>query len=72
MIFHAFRPLCDFLMRFHAFWPMCQTRLFQNSRGWGVDGEEVMQRHECESEFGRRVGGLLGICGEGVRVVGCA
>jgi hypothetical protein len=33
------------------------TRLFQNSRGWGlVARREVMQRHACESEFGGRGG----------------
>ncbi len=41
-------------MRFHAFWSMSQTRLFQNSRGFWVGGEEVMQRDACEIEFGRK------------------
>jgi hypothetical protein len=41
-------------MRFHAFWPLSQTRLFLNSRGLGVGGEEMMQRHSCESEFWRK------------------
>jgi hypothetical protein len=35
-------------MRFYAFLPLSQTRLFQNSRGLGVGGEEVMQRHAWE------------------------
>ena len=47
-------------MRLHAFWPLPQTRLFPNSRGVGVDGEEVMQRHAWESEFMRRGGGGRG------------
>jgi hypothetical protein len=50
MIFHSFWPLCDFLMRFHAFRPLSQTRLIPNSRGCGVGGEEVMQKHAWESE----------------------
>ena len=49
-IFHSFWSLCDFLMRFHAFRHLSQTRLIQNSRGCGVGGEEVMQRHAGESE----------------------
>jgi surface protein len=44
--------------------------LFPNSRGFGVVGEEVMQRNTC-GEYGRR-GGWWGICWEGARVVGCA
>jgi hypothetical protein len=42
-------------MRFHTFCPLSQTRLFQNSWGFGVGCEDVIQRHACESEFGRRV-----------------
>ncbi len=73
MILHAFWPLWDFLMRFHVFWPLSQTRLFPDSRGLRIGGEEVMQRHACESEFGRkRGGGWWGICWEGARVVGRA
>jgi hypothetical protein len=44
-------------MRFHAFRPLSQTRLFPSSRGLRVGVEEVMQRHACESEFGRDGGG---------------
>ncbi len=44
-------------MRLHAFWPMSQTWLFQNSWGFGVGGDKVMQRHALESEFGRKGGG---------------
>ncbi len=73
MIFHALWPLWDFLLRFHVFWPLSQTRLFQNSRGFDVDGEEARQRHAWEIEFGRREGGVMGnICWEGARVVGFA
>ncbi len=57
MIFHTFRQFWDFLMKFHAFWSLSQTRLFQNGRGFGVGSEEVMQRHACESEYGRKGGG---------------
>ncbi len=49
LILHVFYSLWDFLMKFDAFWPLCQTRSFQNSLGFGVGGEEVMQRHACKS-----------------------
>ncbi len=45
-------------MIFHAFWPLAQTRLFPNSRGVGVGGNELMQRHAWENEFGRKKGTL--------------
>ncbi len=54
---------------------LAPTRLFRNSRGFGVDGEEVMQRHEWEGEFGSRGGGgCWGICWENscAWAVGCA
>jgi hypothetical protein len=34
-------------MRFHALWPLSKTRLFPNNRGFGVGGQEVMQRDVC-------------------------
>jgi hypothetical protein len=42
-------------MRFHASWSLSQTLMLQNSWGVGVVGEELMQRHECEIEFGKGV-----------------
>ncbi len=53
-----------------------RTRLFPYSWGFGCCGEEVMQSHSCESEFGRkgrgRGRGWWAICWEGARVVGCS
>ena len=40
MIFHAFCPLWDYLLRFDALWPLPQTRLFPNGRGFGVSWRE--------------------------------
>jgi hypothetical protein len=41
-----------------------RRRSFPNSRGFGVGGEEVMQRHALESEFGRAGVGLgVGLLG---------
>ncbi len=36
MIFHAFWPLRDFLIRFHAFWHLSPTQLFGNCQGLGM------------------------------------
>ncbi len=38
------------------FWPLPETRLFQNSPGFGFDSKEVMQRHARESEIDREKG----------------
>ncbi len=51
-------------MRFDASWPLCQPRLFYNSLVLGVGGEGVMQRHSCESDFGRKGGWVVGVDGE--------
>ncbi len=39
-----------------------QRRLFQNSWGFGVGGEEVMQRHACGGDVGRNGGRSEGKC----------
>jgi hypothetical protein len=52
-------------MRFHAFRPLSQRRLFPIRRGLRVGGEEAMQRHSYESEFGRK--GLVGGWGGAIR-----
>jgi hypothetical protein len=54
-----FLVVVRFFYEFHAFRSMSQTRLFPNSRVFGVGDEEVMQRHACESEFGRERGGVM-------------
>ncbi len=40
-----------FLMRFQSFGPCPKHGYFRIVGGGGVGGEEVMQRHACESEF---------------------
>jgi hypothetical protein len=42
-----------------TFGPLSQTRLFQNSRGLGVGGEKVLQKHvsECEDAITGEEGG---------------
>jgi hypothetical protein len=54
MIFHAFCPLRDYLLRCNALWHLSRTRLFPCSWGFGYCGEEVMKIHSCGSEFGRK------------------
>jgi hypothetical protein len=53
-------------MRLHAFWLLSQIRPFQNSWGFEVDGEEVVQRNACESEF-YRWGSCKGMMGNILR-----
>ncbi len=43
---------------------LCQTRLFDNRLVLVVGGEGMMQRHSCESDFGRKGGWVVGVDGE--------